>query len=79
MKTTQRTRMTRMKKDSPPAPSRAEAAARVLATIARLDPTAIRQERVDALRAAIAEGRYRIDLEAVARAWLADVASELLR
>lgn len=75
MKTTQRTRTTRTKKDpAKPASGRTEAAARVLAAIARLDPTAIRQERVDALRAAIAEGRYRVDLEAVARAWLKDVA-----
>jgi anti-sigma28 factor (negative regulator of flagellin synthesis) len=77
MKTTQRTRMTRIGKDAPPVPARTEAVARVLGAIARLDPTAIRQERVDALRAAIAEGCYRIDLEAVARAWLVDVAGEV--
>lgn len=59
-------------------------AARVLARLAGHVATVadgvrqVRQDRVDALRAKVESGQYRIDTDAVARAFLTDVVGQLV-
>lgn len=53
-------------------------AARLIAQMARANVDEVRQDRVTALRQAIASGSYQVDPTAVARAFLTDVAGGLL-
>jgi|GEM_PF-6331301 len=57
----------------------ARALARLIAVSSPLGSDPIRVERVEPLRTAVARGEYRVDLEATARSFLREVASDLAR